>query len=184
MCAFRRSLREIVFAKHNNDGLWKVSDGRWPTRASTEFSRITSWFLDQPFELSQSDLSARARPQLKTTLRLIENPDQGRVFERWCLALGLGGTIFGDLLPDPVLAIEEELPESTGDAEELPALTFRDRLLERLPTLTGGAYTEGLDSGAESRSAARPARGRRQPHEGTSASGETRSGRVCLTFRR
>jgi hypothetical protein len=143
--AFRRALRKVVLAPVNNEGLWAVSNGVWPAGASTEFSRIASWFLDQPFELDHPEISARARPQLKTTLRLIENPDQGRVFERWCVALGLGATLFDNLLPDPIKAVSEELPDIYQDSEELPALTVRDQLLERLPVLTGGAYAAGLD---------------------------------------
>jgi hypothetical protein len=153
---FRRALRSVVFEPRHNEGLWTDP---WPSEASTEFSRIAAWFLDQPrlgddgSGIGNSDIQASARRQLKDTNereKLIETQEQARVFNRWITALGLGITVFDALLPDPTLAVCEELSVAFSSTDELPALEVRAALLNRLPVLTGGAYTVGLDAALNS----------------------------------
>src|SRR4051812_15801494 len=132
---FRTALRRLVLAPAHNDGLWQVADGRWLSSGSREFSRAAAWFLDQPLDRRDGTLPDRARRQVPGNHKVIENEEQARVFVRWSSSLGLSTTLFGEPIPDPTVAVRDELRHAFGDEDELPALTLRDRLVAALPVL-------------------------------------------------
>jgi hypothetical protein len=146
---FRRALRSIILSPEHNTGLWDHAKGEpWPSTAAREFSRIAAWLLEtQVGELSgdAEEIVRRARRSVDGPSKLVENAEQWRVFRRWADALGLTSRIGAFQLPDPTVAIEEELPGVFRSKVELPALKVREGLVGAIPILRNGAYSNGLD---------------------------------------
>jgi hypothetical protein len=145
--AFRRAVRSIILAPEHNTGLWDHAGGdAWPSSAAREFSRIAVWLLETPVgELAGDDAYEIARRSVEGPTKLVENVEQWRVFLRWAEAVGLTSRVGVLQLPDPTVAIEEELPHVFGSKKDLPALKVRDGLVSAIPVLRNGAYSSGLD---------------------------------------
>ena len=141
---FRAALRAVVFAEENNSDLWDTEDGRWSSTGSREFSRIAAWFLERAL-LREDALVDRCRRDVAGENKVIENEEQLRVFIRWATALGLAVPLFGNTVPDPSVAVREELAAAFDGADQIPTLTLRDRLTSAIPVLRGGSYATGLD---------------------------------------
>lgn len=143
---FRRVLRSIILAPEHNSGLWDHADGdAWPSSAAREFSRIAVWLLETQVGELSGDAYEVARRSVEGPTKLVENVEQWRVFLRWAEAVGLTSRVGTFQLPDPTVAIEEELPDVFLSKEDLPALKVRDGLLSAIPVLRNGAYSSGLD---------------------------------------
>lgn len=145
-----RALMSLVFEEAQNEGLWEGNAKGWRSECARDFSRIASWFLqtglDRPFkgEEDQSDLS-RKEVEGPGGERLVENPTQWGVFERWAVSLGLVTTLKGFPLPDPTSAVAREIESLIEPGERMPSRTLRSRIVERIPVLQGGTYARGLD---------------------------------------
>ena len=127
---FRRALREVVLDTLHNSNLWTVSKGKWSADGSREFTRIAAWFLDTPIEEAYGqNMYARSRKELTEARKLIENEEQWRVFTRWSNAIGLSSTLFSQDLPDPTVAVSDELETVCGEAHKLPIREFRGQRL-------------------------------------------------------
>jgi hypothetical protein len=143
---FRRTLRSLVLAAEHNSALWEHAEGEaWASTASREFSRIAVWFLEKPVGGLSDDFYEVARREVEGPTKLVENVEQWRVFIRWAEALGLMSRLGGLQLPDPTVAVEEELSGVFGSKSLLPALQVRDGLVSALPVLRNGAYASGFD---------------------------------------
>jgi hypothetical protein len=145
--SFRRALRRIVLAPEHNDGLWDSDGGEgWSSLGAREFSRIAVWHLETPpGTLSTETAYDAARRSVEGPAKLVENVEQWRVFVRWAEALGLISRVDSFPLPDPTIAVGEELAEVFSGQDELPALKVRDGLAHSVPVLRHGAYARGLD---------------------------------------
>lgn len=145
---YRRALRRRVMGVEHNNDPWSTTDGRWSSEGAREFSRIAAWLLQVPIETLQTDGPYElARKDVKgpSEDKLVENEIQWRTFVRWGIALGLVSVIDDLVLPDPTVAIEEELADLLP-SREAHVVAFKDAVVERLPVLLGGAYTRGLDT--------------------------------------
>jgi hypothetical protein len=143
---FRRALRRRVMAYDHNHDPWDTVDGRWSSAGAREFSRIATWLLQVPVEVLQTNGPyelARKEVSGPSDDKLVENQTQWRTFLRWGIALGLVSMIDDLVLPDPTVAIEEELSDLL--AGEVHVIAFRDGVVKCLPVLLGGAYAHGLD---------------------------------------
>lgn len=143
---FRRALRRIVLAPENNDGLWEHGEGeRWSSEGAREFSRIAVWLLETDSRgLVRDKAYETARRLVGGPAKLVENVEQWRVFVRWAEALGVISGVSNLHLPDPTVAVEEELVDVFSSEAELPALRVRDEVSGQLPVLRNGEYAEGL----------------------------------------
>ena len=142
--SFRSALRRRVLAADNTDGLW---DGSWSQVAAQEFARIAVWALMKPVDaLMSRDAAGAAQKEVAgpDDAKLVENPDQWRVFVRWASALGLTSTLDRALIPDPTVAVRDELDDSFKDAGEVSALDLRDGLVQRIPVLAHGRLAQGI----------------------------------------
>ena len=140
---FRRALRLTTFADDSNSSLWETDGGRWSSAGAREFSRIAAWFLERPLG-SEARIYDEARREVTGDSKLVENEEQLRVFVRWASALGLGVMLLGRPLPDPTVAVRQELAQAFGGEKRLPALALRDRLVAAIPVLRGGSYAAGM----------------------------------------
>lgn len=142
--SFRTALRRRVLAAENSDGLW---EGSWSQAGAREFARIAVWALMKPvdaFVSSNAYESAREEVAGPDDAKLVENQDQWRVFVRWATALGLASTLERVLLPDPTVAVRDELKDSLNADSDALAPELRDALVERIPVLAHGRLAQGV----------------------------------------
>lgn len=145
--SFRGALLHVVLASEHNEGLWDAGEGSWSSVGAREFSRIAVWFFENRQGPLTSEMAySAARVSVGGPDKLVENIEQWRVFVRWAEALGLVSRVGTSWLPDPTVAIEEELAGIFGERDELPALKVRDDLCRSVPVLRRGAYAGGLDA--------------------------------------
>lgn len=149
LAEFQAALRRVLLAASNNSDLWGSQDEKWSSNESREFSRIAVWFLQCPVRDSfGADAASLALKHVAgpSDAKLIENPEQWRVFVRWALASGLIDRVGKGYVPDPSAAVAFELRNVYSSAAERPSLAVRDALVERIPVLEGGEYFSGFGS--------------------------------------
>ena len=119
---FRRTLRGIILAPEHNTGLWDHAKGEpWPSTAAREFSRMPPGYRKAR---SANNLVMQRRPSVepvapsKARRNSWRTQSNGESFVRWADALGLTSRVGAFQLPDPTVAVEEELAgvfRSKGD---------------------------------------------------------------------
>lgn len=157
---FVRKLRDLVFARANNEALFaddeapeegadRVEGERLSTSRSCEFTRIQAWLLLRDptgAALSWTDKDERSnvqRLQARYSNRdLVVNGTRWTSFRRWSLFLGLSRQQQNAVIADPTRAVADELADLDASSVEMALVDLRAQLAERLPVLDGGAYRE------------------------------------------
>lgn len=149
--AFRVRMRRSVFDPTYAEPFFDEEKRRG---VSADLLRALAWFLAVDGCVSGASWAA-AESRLRETMR----PDrphtpQGQVrwnaFRAWATLLGFGwdagsGRVKA-FVPDPAVAIRDELPEIFGNKQALTQKEFRDSLALHLPVLDGGTYRNRMEA--------------------------------------
>jgi hypothetical protein len=161
-----RRLRNLVFDQANNSDLFGTAGGATAdsdgeqiagetlvTTGAREFTRIQAWLythdpLGKAFIWGGADKQRRGVQQAQSQSRnFVVNNTRWNAFRRWSLYLGLSrqdGATTAGVIPDPTVAILDELADLRGDTPQRPLSEFRTELGKRLPVLDTGAYRKAV----------------------------------------
>jgi hypothetical protein len=140
-------LRRVALESANTDDLFAGKDALDTTKAR-EFARIAAWLLMQDptgaglawgvaERYPEEDVERRQSAQ--ANMSLVVNGDRWNSFRRWSRYFGLSRlNLDGRLIPDPLVAIADELPSVFDSERDLAVDTFVARVAERLPVLDEG----------------------------------------------
>ena len=148
--AFRIRLRRAVFDPSHAEPFFDEGKSRG---VSADLLRALAWFL------AVDGVSGAGWGAAESRLRDTMRPDQphtpqGQVrwnaFRAWATLLGFGweagsGRVKA-VVPDPAVAIRDELPEIFGDQQALTQKEFRASLARCLPVLDGGTYRTQMEA--------------------------------------
>lgn len=163
-CFMSRQLRQLAFSEANNSDLFgtsgksteeadaeQIAGETLLTTGAREFNRIQAWLytfdpLGAAFVWAGGDKQGRRGVQQsqQADRRFVVNDFRWNAFRRWSLYLGLSrqdGRTGAGVIPDPTVAIFDELPDLRASGnEQRPLSDFRNELAVRIPVLDGGSY--------------------------------------------
>ena len=148
---FRQVLRQRVFDPSNNDPS-AVSD-----RGASDLTRALAWFLAQdayagvePWISDGPRGVQKLQKEQFAESRAFQNDTRWNSFNRWGPALGLATHVpwkkSVTVLPDPTVAISEELPAVFANDRRIALDVFLDRLSSKIPVLDGGRYRASVET--------------------------------------
>lgn len=148
--AFRVRLRHVVFDPSHAEPFFDDGERRG---VSADLLRALAWFLavdgveGVSWENAESKLRETMLPGQPHTPR---NQARWNTFREWTTLLGFGwkagsGRVKA-VVPDPAIAICDELPAIFGDKKVLTQQEFRDSLARHLPVLEGGTYRVQMEA--------------------------------------
>ncbi len=140
-----KALRRATSNEESNGGDWKA-----PSRAS-EFTNSVAWFLTLPtsgvsatFESGSpniQDLQSRQFGDREKDGWVIGNKNRWNAFKYWACSLGFAYfSSENRIVPDPTIAIREDISDIFSDSSKLPATEFIKRISKLIPVLDGGRY--------------------------------------------
>lgn len=145
-------IRARVLAEDLNTGAWGTQVG------ARDVTNALSWFLTFPANESPIQMEGQERAAKDLQERdfgprqgtgedddaggwPIGNPTRWNAFRWWSCSLGFAWVSPREhLIPDPTRAIRAVLPDVIGQASELTAREFIDKLADALPVLDSGRY--------------------------------------------
>lgn len=150
--AIAAHLRVRVLSEDLNTGAWGTQVG------ARDLTNALSWFLTFPANESPIQMEGQERAAKDLQERdfgprqgagedddaggwPIGNPTRWNAFRWWSCSLGFAWVSpRGHLVPDPTRAVRAVLPDVIGQASELTAREFIDKLAAALPVLDSGRY--------------------------------------------
>lgn len=145
-----RVLREFVFSDRLNSSAWPSQ------RGARDLTNALSWFLtfspsESPVQMEGAVRSAQSMQTRDFGPRQgddasnwpIGNSTRWQAFRRWACSLGFAWVDpNGFLVPDPTVAIRDQLPKIFGTESELTADDFINNVAHCLPVLDRGRYRQ------------------------------------------
>jgi hypothetical protein len=141
--ALPATARRVLFLEANNERFWDADKSR-----SADLSRGLSWLLAQDIYdvvLDGNELKKLETTQIADQMRcIVQNDVRLNGLLAWARYLGFLSTVDAPII-DPTEALRQDLPALLGDAREMTAIGFLERLALMLPVLDGGGYRRQVE---------------------------------------